>query len=106
MCAEKLRDTGIGWGGSGGVQTGAVQSVSLEGGHFVPFEKPAVVAVELEKWFTPEIRRWREEEEILNQHWKELQGQNKFVLSEDWRWWMKHGRVPVDLPGNKTTSKL
>jgi len=106
MCAEKLRVTGVGWGGSGGVATGAVKSVSLDGGHFVPFEKPAVVAAEIEKWFTAELRRWREEEEILKSQWEKLLGEQKYTLSEDWRWWMKEGKVSMELPGNKVGSKL
>jgi len=106
MCAEKLRDTGVGWDGSGGVQTGAVQSVTLEGGHFVPFEKPGVVAAEIEKWFSAELRRWREEEKVLKDQWENLKGQDKFTLNEDWKWWMKQGKKPLDRPGNKAVSKL
>lgn len=106
MCAEKLRDTGVGWDGSGGVQTGAVQSVSLEGGHFVPFEKPGVVAAEVEKWLSAELSRWHDEERILKEQWQKLKGQDKITLSEDWKWWMKQGKKPFDLPGTKAVSKL
>lgn len=92
MCEEKLRDTGIGWGGSGGVQEGAVRGVTVDGSHFVPFEKPAVVASEVERWFAAELTRWREEEKILKEQWDKLRGWEKYTLSEDWKWWMQESR--------------
>ena len=58
---EKVRITGIGHGGSGGVEEGRVSSVVVEGvGHLLPFEKPGECAEVAAEWLGRDLGAWRE----------------------------------------------
>ena len=86
---ERLRRTGAGIGGSGGVDEGRVKLVTLDGvGHLVAMEdeglKGTVKAVG--EWLGVEAARWKQEQEALRKEWfdgrspKEMQ-----EFSEEWK---------------------
>lgn len=59
-----LQQTGIGLGGNGGVATGKVTEVLVEGAHHpIPLEKPAAAAKAIAPWLREQIRTWEEEAE-------------------------------------------
>ncbi|KAM3561904.1 hypothetical protein ARSEF4850_002994 [Beauveria asiatica] len=63
MRDAKLRATGTGIGGSGGVAAGRVAHVVGEGwGHLIPFEAPAFVAEAAAETAAQTVKRWQGEE--------------------------------------------
>ncbi len=63
MREEKVRATGTGVGGSGGVAAGRVAQVVGEGwGHLIPLEAPSFVAAAAADSAAATVRRWRDEE--------------------------------------------
>ena len=81
----KMERTGIGIGGSGGVQDGRVKAVVLEGiGHLVAMEAVGACAEAAAIWFDQEIKRWRKEEEDFKREWSNKKKQEKFMIDEEW----------------------
>jgi pimeloyl-ACP methyl ester carboxylesterase len=82
---EKLGRTGVGIGGSGGVQEGRVKGEVLDGvGHLVAMEAPARCADMAAPWIGVELQRWRRELE----HWREWTKKppmEKVTVSEKWK---------------------
>ena len=90
---EKLKYTGVGVGGSGGVAEGRVASHVLPGvGHLIAMEavdKAADITVE---WLGKELRRWKEEEEKFRAEWARKSRIEKMTIDEEW---MKHIPPPA-----------
>lgn len=90
---EKLAVTGTGIGGNGGVEVGGVKHITYDdGGHFVPFEQSKSVAGNLADWMAEQLTRWQDERVMMNEEWSKLKGQEKYTLTEDWKWWMNEDR--------------
>lgn len=86
--ADKLINTGIATGGSGGVQAGAVEDTVLEGvGHFAPFEKPKLVAEAASRWLINRLEIWRSERDLEEQAWAEVSTREKAMVKRDMIWW-------------------
>jgi len=65
---QKVQNTGIGVGGSGGAREGRVKEVMLKGvGHLVPMEAADESAEVAAEWVGREMERWRGEE----REWRE-----------------------------------
>ncbi|KAH9828877.1 toxin biosynthesis protein [Teratosphaeria destructans] len=86
---EKLQATGVGSGGSGGVEEGRVKESEIEGGtHWAPFEKPAEVAGQMGIWLDQEIELWRVSEEAESQAWEGVPVEQRSMVDDDWVYWM------------------
>lgn len=83
--ADNLAHTGVGVGGSGGVQAGRVNSVTFDGiGHLIPMEVVERTADECVGWLRPELTRWRGVEDAERAEWAETPREKKSVLSEQY----------------------
>lgn len=92
---EKLEQTGTAPGGSGGVKTNSVAEIVLENeGHFVPFEKPELVARAMHGWLGPMLQRWREGHSVLDKIKAELDPREMAMVGEDWRHWAREWYSP------------
>ncbi|KAK1728666.1 hypothetical protein CaCOL14_000134 [Colletotrichum acutatum] len=81
---EKMRLTGTGVGGSGGVARGRVKEVTLEGGgHLFPMEVPGVSAKLTAEWIEKVMGEWRVEQEEY-ERWTKLSVEEKTTLTEEW----------------------
>lgn len=70
MMKEKLDNTGIGTGGSGGAAAGRVKSVLFHNkGHLLAQEAPTESADAAVEFLGAELERWRVEEEAFRQTW-------------------------------------
>jgi pimeloyl-ACP methyl ester carboxylesterase len=88
MREEKLRLTGVGVGGSGGVEAGMVSDVTIEEfGHLVPMEATTRCAAYAAESIVPAIRRWREEEDEFRA-WTRKSDVEKQVIDEDLKRWI------------------
>ncbi|KAL2004065.1 hypothetical protein VTN02DRAFT_570 [Thermoascus thermophilus] len=88
MRADKLRHTGTGVGGSGGVAAGRVRDVFLEDfGHLLAQEAVDECADAAGEWFGEELRRWSEEERELDRltGWRGKSQVEKVTVDEEWR---------------------
>jgi len=83
--ADKLANTGIGIGGSGGVKKGRVSEVTFKGvGHLIPMEVVNETADACAGWIVPEIERWQALEDVERQAWASVSREQKSVLSEEY----------------------
>ncbi|KAJ0307844.1 hypothetical protein COL5a_008203 [Colletotrichum fioriniae] len=81
---EKMRLTGTGVGGSGGVARGRVKEVTLEGGgHLFPMEVPGTSAKLTAEWIEKVMGEWRAEQEEY-ERWTRLSVEEKTTLTEEW----------------------
>lgn len=67
---DRTRITGTGPGGSGGVETGNVASVTVPGGHFFPMTNPEGSAQSIAEWLKNSLSKWRQTEDTFQQHWQ------------------------------------
>ncbi|KAL0941890.1 toxin biosynthesis [Colletotrichum truncatum] len=81
---EKMRLTGTGAGGSGGVARGRVKEITLpEAGHLFPMEIPGLSARLTGEWIVKGLGEWRREQEDY-ESWTRLSAKEKTTLSEEW----------------------
>ena len=87
---DKVLNTGIEVGGSGGVKEGKVKDVVLPGvGHLVPMEAVSETAEECSKWLGEVMTVWREDESRM----KNLRKEQSNIMVDDM--WKKHiGTMP------------
>jgi hypothetical protein len=98
MRADKLANTGVGLGGSGGVVAGRVRDVLLEDfGHLLAQEAVDECAEAAVAWITPEIRRWRDEEESFRKDWSRKSKVEKMTVDAKW---LAHVPAPARRPKN------
>ncbi|KXT10852.1 hypothetical protein AC579_1934 [Pseudocercospora musae] len=84
--ADKLAQTGIGWGGSGGVEKGRVREHVFEGvGHLIPMEVVGETADVSATWVGDEVRRWKTTEEEFRREWEKIPQREKAVFSEEFK---------------------
>jgi hypothetical protein len=93
---EKTNATGVGIGGSGGVAAGRVQELEVSGGgHFLPFEAPQKLAVEVVgPWFDTEVERWVSEKQEEHTAWESVDATKRGQVSDDFLYWMKTHNDP------------
>ena len=89
---EKLRTTGTGRGGNGGVDKGRVKMVVLDSGHMVCCEKVQRCAEAAADWLGQELERWRREEEFYRKNKSGKSERDGLVVSKQW---MKTVRLPA-----------
>jgi len=83
--ADKLANTGVGVGGSGGVKAGRVSSVTFDGvGHLIPMEAVGRTAKAVAGWIAPEVQRWADIEAQERREWASVPEREKKVLSEEY----------------------
>jgi len=88
MREEKKRLTGVGVGGSGGVEAGMVTEVVIEEfGHLVPMEATTRCAEYAAESIVPAVRRWREEEAEFRE-WAKKSDEQKQVIDEELKGWI------------------
>lgn len=98
MREEKAKLTGVGVGGSGGVEKGMVTEVTIEEfGHLVPMEATGRCAGYAADSIVPAVKRWREEEEEFRR-WAKKSDVEKQVLDEDFKRWVGPLKGPPGLP--------
>ncbi|KAJ5823277.1 hypothetical protein N7447_005617 [Penicillium robsamsonii] len=96
MRADKLANTGTGLGGSGGVAAGRVRDVLFEeAGHLLAQEAVNECADAAVSWLTPEIGRWRAEEESFRAAWSQKSKIEKATIDAEW---LKHVPAPQRRP--------
>lgn len=108
MMAEKLANTGVGLGGSGGVAAGRVRDVLLKDkGHLLAQEAVNECADAAVCWMAPELRRWKDEEESFWSEWNKKTKLQKMSVDAEWK---KNVPAPPRRPkkadASKTNSKL
>lgn len=85
----KLNQTGIGVGGSGGVQHGKVKGVTLKNvGHLVAMEAVKECADAAAEWISSEIQKWKAEEEEDRKKWTTRSAVEKKTVDEEWKEWI------------------
>lgn len=87
----QVRATGIGPGGNGGREVGAVRNVRVDGGHFMCMLNPRGVAEVLGGWLRGEMEGWREERGRWEREWvgmgiEEKQGMSQEVVENVRKW--------------------
>ncbi|KAH7141060.1 Alpha/beta hydrolase family-domain-containing protein [Dactylonectria macrodidyma] len=81
---EKMKTTGVGVGGSGGVSAGRVKEVLLDCGHLVAMEKVAETADAITEFVTTEMQQWKREKQELAQYWGNRSRQEQITIDEKW----------------------
>lgn len=90
--ADKLAQTGVGVGGSGGAKKGRVGEITFKGvGHLIPMELVQETADACASWIGPEIERWRSLEDAERGEWAAIPSEQKSVLSEQYQKAMNSG---------------
>ncbi|RAK74182.1 putative toxin biosynthesis protein [Aspergillus fijiensis CBS 313.89] len=86
MMADKLRATGTGLGGSGGVAAGRVREVYLKDfGHLLAQEAPGQCAEAASEWLGGELERWRAEEAAFRERWHKKSKVEKVTIDARWK---------------------
>lgn len=82
---QKVQNTGIGVGGSGGAREGRVKEVMLKGvGHLVPMEAADESAEVAAEWVGREMERWREEEREWRESRRGRGRRGDVVVDDEW----------------------
>jgi pimeloyl-ACP methyl ester carboxylesterase len=82
---DKLENTGIGYGGNGGMKEGRVKEVVLKDvGHLVPMEDVEGTAEHTAEWLGVELKRWREDEREWEEARKRRDPRHDIVVNDEW----------------------
>ncbi|KAJ5322670.1 hypothetical protein N7452_010959 [Penicillium brevicompactum] len=99
--AEAAKQTGTGFGGSGGMDCGRVKLVTIpKAGHTLPQEKVVDTAQVLGPWIKQELQRWRQDEERIYGGWRDRPISEKSNFPDEWR------EVIESLPLPKRPAKM
>ncbi|KAL4896694.1 Alpha/beta hydrolase family-domain-containing protein [Aspergillus ambiguus] len=102
MMADKMENTGVGLGGSGGALAGRVSNVYFkEYGHLLAQEAPVQCSEAASKWIGKELERWRKEERMFREQWERKSKIEKMTIDPRWK---EHVPAPVR-PKKKDASK-
>jgi hypothetical protein len=83
---DKLRLTGTGLGGSGGVRAGKVDKVVIDGfGHLVPCEKTSECAGYAAEWLGRWLKQYLADEEFYRKHDSKKSARGMLVTSDEWK---------------------
>ncbi len=99
--AEKLARTGVGLGGSGGVEKGKVSAKVLDCGHLVAMERTTESADAAGDFLAAELRRWDDREKARDRTWSSLSRQERAGINEEWR-----RRLGIEAKGSPKRTKL
>lgn len=100
MMQDKLKTTGTGAGGSGGVAAGRVQSVLFEDkGHLLAQEAVVECADAAAGFFGAELERWKAEDEVFQSRWNQKSKVEKATVDERW---LKEVGLPPSRPPRNT----
>lgn len=88
---EKMRTTGTGVGGSGGVAAGRVQGETLDCGHLIPMEKVSGCADVISSFLGKEMRQWRDQQESFKRYSESLSRRQQITIDEQWEEKVKFG---------------
>ncbi|KAE8152132.1 toxin biosynthesis protein [Aspergillus avenaceus] len=104
MMADKMANTGVGVGGSGGEAAGRVRDVYLKDfGHLLAQEAPVECAEAASSWLGQELQRWREEDQAFQQQWSQKSKVEKLTIDPRWK---EHVPAPVRVKKKSSESKL
>lgn len=82
--ADKMAQTGIGPGGSGGVKKGRVQEVTFQGvGHLIPMEVVGKSADACQEWLALEIANWKSRAAEHELQWAKIPREQRGRMSEE-----------------------
>ena len=96
----KVKMTGTGTGGNGGVAENMVERIVFQkSGHLSVFEKPYETADATAGWIRRWLDRWREDEKILIEYGSKKSDDNMLRMSKAWV-------DAVELPANALRPKL
>lgn len=85
-CKDKMDNTGVGVGGSGGAPLGRVRSVLFEDvGHLIAMEAVDRTAIHASEWVGAEIKQWKVQEEEHNRTWNAKSLVEKQSMDEVWK---------------------
>lgn len=85
--------TGVGIGGSGGIQEGQVSKISLpRAGHLLPMEKVTICAEVVSAELGKRLDQFRSDELFLASHQSRKSDRDKLVVSEKWQEGVKKAR--------------
>ncbi|RAL17221.1 putative toxin biosynthesis protein [Aspergillus homomorphus CBS 101889] len=86
MMEDKMKATGTGLGGSGGVAAGRVRDVYLKDfGHLLAQEAPVQCAEAASEWLGAELKRWRVEEDAFREQWHKKSKIEKVTIDPRWK---------------------
>ncbi|EGD86660.1 hypothetical protein H112_05166 [Trichophyton rubrum D6] len=85
MNQDKIEQTGIAVGGSGGVAEGRIRGIVMKGvGHLIAMEAVNRTAELCTDQISVEMHRWRREEEQLTTAWKKKSSVEKMTIDQEW----------------------
>lgn len=83
--ASKVKRTGMGVGGGGGIATGQVErTVMAEASHLLPFEKVEETAKLISGFILPDLEQWRMRDQAFRKKWVARPQDEKSSLDEKW----------------------
>ena len=86
----KLKTTGTGIGGSGGVADGQVADfVAPNGSHYVPMEQPHLIGRKIGCWLGDRMLQWRELERVTATTQQSIPRHMRSQVSDNWKHWVK-----------------
>ncbi|KAL8835298.1 MAG: hypothetical protein Q9170_003384 [Blastenia crenularia] len=89
---QRMRNTGIGVGGSGGAPEGRVKQILFkDAGHLMPMEIVGELADAAAEWLVQEMGRWKQQEKEFKLRWSSKSSLEKQTVSDEWR-----GRIGGD----------
>jgi pimeloyl-ACP methyl ester carboxylesterase len=81
--ADKMAQTGVGPGGSGGAKKGRVQEVTFKGiGHLIPMEVVGKTADACQDWLTLELANWKSRQAETAIEWAKVPKDEKARMGE------------------------
>jgi hypothetical protein len=81
--ADKMAATGSGVGGSGGAKLGRVKQELMMGvGHLIPMENVKETSRLTAEWIGGELVRWKQNEALLADQWKQVPAEEKYMMSK------------------------
>lgn len=80
---HRVRFTGTLSGGSGGIDAGNVESVTVKGGHFLPMTNPQGAAEEVAGFLARRIEAWRKAEAAFMERWSSQSNAEKQRLQPE-----------------------
>ncbi|KAI1866002.1 uncharacterized protein JN550_007980 [Neoarthrinium moseri] len=81
-CEAKVRRTGSGHGGSGGVEAARVERIDLDCGHLMPMEMVGECAEAAVGFLGSEIQRWRKDQEAFSR-WRQASPRRVQITVQD-----------------------
>jgi hypothetical protein len=84
---DRVRNTGIAVGGSGGAVNGRVRDICFDQvGHQIPQEMPRDCAEAISRWLGPELKRWHEEDKAFRAEFDRMSPVEKVTTCDRWKY--------------------